>query len=125
VSAAEELFAAELSARLACYPPRREYKFDPRRGWKFDFCWPEYMLAVEIDGRGRHQSFTGFRDDCEKLNNALLLGWRVLRYPAACLAPRPAPRKPKRITKRSRPPLWPNGAADMIEEIRRALQERS
>jgi very-short-patch-repair endonuclease len=91
----------------------KEHRFHPTRRWRFDFAWPEQRLAVEIEGRGRHQTFMGFAQDAEKYNTALLLGWRVLRYPAAFVKP-----SPKRK-------LWPNGAADMIEEIRRALQERS
>ena len=42
------------------------------------------MLAVEIDGgtwvSGRHTRGAGFERDCEKLNTAVLLGWRVLRF---------------------------------------------
>lgn len=41
------------------------------------------MLAVEVDGGtangGRHTRFVGFRNDCEKLNEASILGWAVLR----------------------------------------------
>jgi very-short-patch-repair endonuclease len=60
----------------------REHLFHSRRGWRFDFAWPTIKLAVELDGRGRHQTVKGTRDDCEKHNAAVLLGWRVLRYPA-------------------------------------------
>lgn len=63
----------------------REHVFHPKRKWRFDFAWPENSLkiAVEIEGgiytRGRHVRGRGFEDDCEKYNEALLLGWRVLR----------------------------------------------
>ena len=67
------------------YPiPLREHRFHPKRMWRFDFAWPEYKLAVEIDGGtfigGRHNQGIQFSKDCEKLNAATLLGWRVLRY---------------------------------------------
>ena len=60
----------------------REYKFHPVRKWRFDFCWPEHDLAVEIDGGifngGRHVRPLGFIRDMEKRNEATLAGWRVL-----------------------------------------------
>lgn len=60
----------------------REHLFHPTRRWRFDFAWPSQKLAVEIDGRGRHQTIVGVRADCEKMNEAIRLGWRVLRFPA-------------------------------------------
>lgn len=63
--------------------PECEYKFAPKRRWRFDFAWPALMLAVEIEGGvwsgGRHTSGVGFTLDCEKYNEATILGWRVLR----------------------------------------------
>lgn len=59
-----------------------EHRFHPPRLWRFDFAWPEAKLAVELEGRGRHQTVVGVRNDCEKYNTALLDGWRVLRFPA-------------------------------------------
>lgn len=62
------------------------------RRWAFDFAFPDYKLAVEIDGvavkrlagrlvvLGRHASIEGIRGDHEKLNAAALLGWHVLRF---------------------------------------------
>lgn len=50
--------------------------------WKFDFCWPESMLALEIEGapgRGRHTTISGFKEDCRKYNEAWMMGWSVLR----------------------------------------------
>lgn len=74
-----------------------EYRFAPphMQAWRFDFCWPSLMLAVEVDGGtrlpggGRHNS----DNDRVKINNAVLLGWRVLRFstqqvedsPAECI----------------------------------------
>lgn len=65
--------------------PEQEYRFHKVRRWKFDFCWPEYKVAVECEGgswlpKARHTSGVGFRGDCGKYNMATKLGWRVLRY---------------------------------------------
>ena len=61
-----------------------EYRFHPTRKWRFDFCWPEQRLAVEIEGsvwtNGRHTRGSGFIADTEKYNTATLMGWRVLRF---------------------------------------------
>jgi hypothetical protein len=70
------------------------------RRWKFDFAWPEYMLAVEIEGLvmrqlyelprpgaqrvlvvyGRHATALGIKEDMVKYNAAIELGWFVLRF---------------------------------------------
>lgn len=64
-----------------------ELVFAPPRRWRFDLAWPDRMLAVEVDGGvwsgGRHTRGAGFIADCEKLNTATLLGWRVLRFPGS------------------------------------------
>jgi very-short-patch-repair endonuclease len=61
-----------------------ELKFHHARRWMFDFAWPQHMLAVEVHGgvfqQGRHVRGTGFRDDREKMNEATILGWRVLEF---------------------------------------------
>lgn len=76
-----QLRAAKLPA------PVLEYRFardlaSPRQ-WRFDLCWPESMLAVEVEGgifvQGRHGRGAGMLADMEKYNSALVNGWRVLR----------------------------------------------
>ena len=64
--------------------PVREFKFHADRKWRFDFCFPTIMLAIEIEGGfgGRHQR-GGFAKDIEKYNTATKMGWRVLRYTTA------------------------------------------
>ena len=60
----------------------REYRFHATRKWRFDFAWPVCKVAVEVDG-GRWQAGGGRHgsdSDREKINAAVELGWRVLRY---------------------------------------------
>ena len=64
--------------------PIREHRFHKVRRWRFDFAWPDHMLAVEVDGGvwsgGRHTRGKGYINDCDKINTATDLGWRVLRF---------------------------------------------
>ena len=64
--------------------PEKQYKFHPRRRWLADFCWPARMLIVEVEGGvfsgGRHVRGEGYENDCEKYNEAQLLGFVVLRF---------------------------------------------
>lgn len=60
----------------------REFKFHQSRMFRFDFAWPSLKIAIEVQGRGRHQTVTGVRSDCEKLTLAALGGWAVLYFPA-------------------------------------------
>ena len=62
-----------------------EYNFDAELGrrHRFDFAWPDYKIAVEVEGNawgvkggGRHMQDS----DLEKYNIAATLGWRVLRF---------------------------------------------
>lgn len=50
---------------------------------RFDFAWPELMLAVEVEGgtwvQGRHSRGAGYARDAKKYNTATLAGWRVIR----------------------------------------------
>ena len=78
--------ALSLQLRINDYLPApvTEYKFHPKRRWMFDFAWPESMIAVEVEGgvwsaKARHTSGKGFTDDCEKYNEAALLGWTLIR----------------------------------------------
>ncbi len=66
--------------------PEREYRFHPVRRWRFDMAWENDQVAVEVEGgvwvRGRHNRGSGFIKDCEKYNEAALMGWIVLRFPS-------------------------------------------
>jgi len=76
--------AAGLSA------PTPEFRFHPIRRWRFDFCWPDLLIAVEQDGglfiRGRHSGGAGQVRDMAKMNAAGKLGWRVFRFTPAEMA---------------------------------------
>lgn len=59
-----------------------EHKFHPSVGWRFDWAFPRYRVAVEVDGGqwmesgGRHA-----RDsDRDKLNAAASMGWIIFRF---------------------------------------------
>ena len=99
MSALESLLAAQLHFIKAPVPVR-EYRFAAEhvglgpgikkrlaearlQDWRFDFAWPEYMFAVEVEGvtvqGGRHQRIGGFKDDIEKYHSALAMGWVVYR----------------------------------------------
>ncbi len=60
-----------------------EYKFHPKRRWRFDLAWPEQRIAVEVQGgihmaKGGHNTAAGITRDCEKGNEAIVTGWKVL-----------------------------------------------
>ena len=69
--------------------PVAEFRFSPPRRWRFDWAWPQYCIALEIEGgiwsRGRHVRGKGFLDDMEKYNRAAIEGWCVLRATPAQL----------------------------------------
>ncbi len=83
-SATSQRFAVLVAyCRSKGYPvPVAEHKFHPVRKWRFDFCWPERMLAGELHGgvytQGRHTQGVGFSNDCEKMSAAAILRWRVI-----------------------------------------------
>lgn len=73
--------------------PKAEYRFHPDRKWRFDYAYPADRLAIEIDGGNRMARMTARGPaavgrhttdaDYEKLNEAVILGWRVLRFSPA------------------------------------------
>ena len=82
-SEGEELLVLQLKSQGI--PFRREVKFHPTRKWRFDFVFPpEFKIAAEVEGGvfsfGGHSRGKGYEKDCEKYNEAILLGWRVLRF---------------------------------------------
>jgi len=64
--------------------PDREVLLVPGRRWRADFAWPDRKLCIEMEGgiwtNGRHTRGGGYRMDCQKYNEAMLNGWRMLRF---------------------------------------------
>lgn len=59
-----------------------EFKFHPTRKWRFDYAIPEHKVAVEFDGLfggTAHRSIAMVAKDSEKINEAQLHGWIVVR----------------------------------------------
>ncbi len=73
-----------------------EFKFHPKRKWRFDYAHPTTFTAIELEGgtwgKGEecgycgqreqlgHSTGKGYAKDCEKYNAAALLGWAVFRF---------------------------------------------
>lgn len=83
LSAGEEGFLLQLKA-LKLPLPDREYQFDEKRKYRFDFAWPDPQVAVEIEGGvmsfGRHVRGRGYEEDCRKYNLAASQGWIIYRF---------------------------------------------
>jgi len=68
-----------------------EYKFHPVRKWRFDYAIPARQICIELEGgtwqKGKtgHTSGKGYAKDCQKYNEATILGWRVFRLTADML----------------------------------------
>ena len=67
---------------------QEEYRFHPKRKWKADFRYDSPRLGpihIEIEGgiwlggKARHTSGAGYWKDCEKYNEACLMGIKVIR----------------------------------------------
>lgn len=60
-----------------------EFRFAAPRRFRLDFAWPDERVGLELQGgvysRGRHVRGAGYTKDVEKMNLAILLGWRVLQ----------------------------------------------
>ena len=91
-SAGEATFALHCRASGIHVIP--EYQFHPTRRWRADYAILAHWLLIEIDGGnrlaaigkngkavaiGRHAQDA----DLEKLNEAAIMGWRVLRFSPA------------------------------------------
>lgn len=89
MSNAEEQFLNQI--RAAGIPmPVRELVFCDDREWRFDFAWPELLLAVEVNGavyaRGRHARGKGLENDYRKLGEAMAMGWYVYQCSSGMVA---------------------------------------
>lgn len=72
--------------------PEQEHAFHPSRKWRFDLAWPEFGVALEVEGGafvksgGRHNRGAGFVRDIEKYSAAQRMGWTILRVIPSKLA---------------------------------------
>lgn len=100
-----ELAFATLVKYARLPEPTPEYRFDKVRKWRFDFAWPELLVAAEIEGghySGGHKRFGKADSDCEKANAAALQGWLVLRFTPAMLDQDPMDVVTKALRKRQK-----------------------
>ena len=86
-----EILLAEHLKERDIPEPVREFQFARAqlgRHWRADFAWPDLMLLVEVEGGIRikgnrsHTGAEGYQKDCRKYNDAMLLGYHVLRFTA-------------------------------------------
>lgn len=70
--------------------PVPEYRFHPVRRWRFDWAWPDRLVALEVNGgvftAGRHSRGVGQTKDFEKWSHAAVAGWRLLHVTPRDLA---------------------------------------
>lgn len=75
----KQIIESELGLKVV-----KELEFHPTRKWRFDFAIPSEMIAIEIEGgaftQGRHTRGKGFIADMCKYNQAVILGWRLIRF---------------------------------------------
>lgn len=96
-----ELVFQALLQRERIDAPLREYRFHATRKWRFDYAWPRWKVALEVEGGvfgftdpktglrrsgGAHSSITGIKRDIEKYNHAAAMGWLVIRCLPTTLA---------------------------------------
>lgn len=79
-----KLEKAFLQEWLKYYPndmPALQFTFHRTRLWRFDFCWKDVKIAVEIQGYGPgHCSREGMFNDAEKNNAAIAYGYQTLYF---------------------------------------------
>ena len=84
MSDAEDLLAFQIKA-AGLPEPVRQYHYAPPRKLRADFAWPDVRLLVEVQGglfsrrKGAHGSIGGVLADIDRLNEATLAGFRLLR----------------------------------------------
>ena len=96
-----ELVFQALLQRERITVPEREYRLHAIRKWRFDYAWPRWKVALEVEGGvfgftdpktgqrrsgGAHSSITGIKRDIEKYSYAAAMGWLVVRCMPTTLA---------------------------------------
>lgn len=60
-----------------------EFRFHPQRNWRFDYAFPKFKVAIEVQGglfiRGGHNRGAGYLQDMEKFNHAAAVGWLIIQ----------------------------------------------
>lgn len=83
MSELEETLAGQLRLR-GVEGFEREHRFHETRRWRFDFAFPDQMLAAECEGGlfsgGRHVRGAAYEKDLAKYNAAAMMGWTVVRF---------------------------------------------
>ena len=94
MSIPEEVLLIDLTEAGLLDGLEREYAFHPRRKFRADFAYPAERLLIEVEGGthsgGRHVRGEGYETDCEKYNEAVILGFRVLRFTTNMVSSRKA-----------------------------------
>jgi len=85
-----ELTLIDQIHRAGLPEPKRQYKFHPKRRWACDLAYPEQGIVIEVEGGiwsgGRHVRGAGYEADCEKYNEAEIMGLMVLRFTPGMIA---------------------------------------
>lgn len=106
----------------------REFHFCPDRAFRADFAWPEQKILAEVQGgsasRDRnvgHASPLRYEQDCERMAEAVLRGYRVFWFTTKMVEDGRALRLIERALGLPSPPRWtpPKRAA------RRAIPARA
>lgn len=102
--------------------PVLEFKFCPSRKWRFDFAWPSYKVALEVDGgiwiSGGHNRGAQIKKTWEKENAANMDGWHILKCEpkdlcmmGTCIMVKRTLRNQLRFVKKSPAPFPERGGA--------------
>jgi len=67
------------ASKLYAVPFSKEFKFMKTRKFRFDYLIGTNVGLEYEGGGGRHQTFIGYANDCEKYNLAQLNGFKVFR----------------------------------------------
>jgi hypothetical protein len=107
--------------------PSEEFVFHESRKWRFDFAFVEQKVAVEydggvFDGLPSHSSTSGILRDIEKINEAQLAGWIVIRCTAQTVASEVAVKYIKRAINRRQTCDNIPGEHGKLAHVKRKLQ---
>lgn len=81
----ERIFLRALRrARLPIPVRNHPATIEGRRLW-IDACYPEFRIAIEIDGRLYHLMTEDWEDDLVRQNEVVLSGWNLLRFSARAI----------------------------------------